>query len=138
MKLSEEIILGGTLMKHSSFYNPFYDLGASVGCALQLAHVARTGASTAAPYTEMLNAHPELDIAGSCPACVKYHQLGVIIAHLNDVHEWSLDAIAEWVAGIERTLPASQPEPAEEQYQFKTIDVNGNVSVSQITKEIKK
>ena len=43
----------------------------------------------------------------SCPkGCKKRLPLGAMILHLNDDHQWTREAIAEWVA-----LPAEEPAP---------------------------
>lgn len=38
---------------------------------------------------------------GLCPACSMDAMVGVVIAHLNDDHRWSRQAIAEWLAPVE-------------------------------------
>ncbi len=65
-----------------------------------------------------------------CPACNRSAQIAQVIAHLNNTgyksmlstecHNWSREAIADWLEGVEyllgvRELPsAEKPEPIEE------------------------
>lgn len=40
-------------------------------------------------------------VAIGCPACELTSQASVVIAHLNDSHEWPREQIADWVATVE-------------------------------------
>lgn len=56
----------------------------------------------------------------------------VSIAHLNDAHKWSREAIAEWVETIETKLEASRMAASERKTEETTSDTSAPVSTRQI------
>lgn len=56
----------------------------------------------------------------NCPACQDRDEVGCIITHLNDVHEWTRDRIADWVATIEPQ--EAQPESVDSEAARAGLD----------------
>lgn len=111
MRLSEAIRLGAMLKPQA-----FGDYSVGVGtCALGAAHEAL--GKNADDESEWW--WPELPRDAICPSCGGMRHsdssfaVGGVIAHLNDVHKWTREQIADWVETIEREQDAkhSQPEP---------------------------
>lgn len=121
MKLSEAIRLGG--MSHPKIIgDPFHfdNNGVIVGtCAVGSALVAigKAGVGNNRAYPSLLREFPWLSNPGYvCPVCgSKSHTLEVIW-HLNDIHDWTRESIADWVTTIEEQMatPGTNTEVAEE------------------------
>jgi len=105
MKLSEAIRLGAMLNPQGFGHNRIYGPdGTKFTCALGAAEEA--GYNFAGILTGPLVFHPPI----KCPACACYFysEVPVMIVHLNDLHRWTREGIADWVATVE---PADDPRP---------------------------
>lgn len=99
MRLSEAIRLGAMIRPQTYFYW-FHDGGScAIGAALEAVGAAvysdcffRTGAPKAWEWSRMTVA---------CPACEQQDQAQEHLRHLNNVHRWTRERIADWVATIE-------------------------------------
>lgn len=91
MKLSEAIRLGAMMGKQA--FGRAYGANGSA-CANGAAMQAVGGYSIWVEW-------PWLRTDVTCPACKLSGTTGVAIAHLNDIHRWTREAIADWVATIE-------------------------------------
>jgi hypothetical protein len=69
------------------------------------------------PEDKLDETWPFLQSSGTCPACQHpYKRTGSVVAHLNDDHGWTREAIADWVATIESECSdsaARSDEPSE-------------------------
>ena len=101
MKFSEAIRLGAVL-KEQGFGSGHYDEGKSCANNAAMDAIGERGCgklSVSFPVTE----EPWVP----CPACGGgpfagfSSKIGGNVAHLNDVHRWSREQIADWVATIE-------------------------------------
>lgn len=103
MKLSEAIRLGAVL-KPQAFGTVFDGRGTCVyGAAFDA--VGELPTYPCIGFTHILAHHPDWSlIDGPCPECA----IQCSPAHLNDVHHWSREAIADWVATIESQEPAAE------------------------------
>lgn len=103
MQLSEAIRLGAMLHPQGFYWSHLKDTNGTViaTCAL--------GAAYDAGY-----AHPfEVATPARCPRCHGSASLSWIVAHLNDTHRWTREAIADWVETVEAsTSPAREVAPA--------------------------
>ena len=72
-----------------------------------------TCALNAAWDTGHRETHRYYPLPASCPICMRYNGLAVVVIHLNDDHKWTREAIAEWVETIER-VNGLWGEPAKE------------------------
>lgn len=115
MRLSEAILLGSTLSKQGFGPEALYqEERCAIGAALQALNVQVHHGSTCFGYAAIHKEYPELkDLRPSCPAghcniALDHGSNAIsVIWHLNDIHEWSRERIAEWVSTIE-------PQPVEE------------------------
>lgn len=110
MKLSEAIRLGSTLgpQIREAYIGPD-----SSSCALGAAILAigKTvkEASDAGTWGKFMSEWSFLEQMVGCPVCHEAStNSGVIGHHLNDMHGWTREAIADWVATIE---PPTQTTP---------------------------
>ncbi len=97
MRLSEAIRLGAML--HPQTYRDYRTRdahGVTGTCAL--------GAAEEAGFPDPMTYLHELRTW--CPGCPANGPLPAVIAHLNDQHRWTREAIADWVETIE---PERQP-----------------------------
>ena len=113
MKLSEAIRLGAMMVPQE--FGPMRETGA---CALQTALLA-VGAlpeGTFSCYRASRKIWPWLERIVSCPICGEGINLGMTtIAHLNDNHLWTREAIADWVATVEpQDIQEEQAKEGEE------------------------
>lgn len=123
MKLSDAIRLGSTLKPKGTGA-----FGNNRTCALGAAAEA---AGIKKDFNELELAFPILGKTGiPCPDCGKVHvwimiirrwgDLSLTITILNDVHGWSRERIAGWVASVEPTEPppSEQPEPEHQEEEL--------------------
>jgi hypothetical protein len=116
MKLSEAIRMNG-MMKPQGFGVASLDevnAPCVVGGALQ--SIGRQAGRWAALEQEWPFV---LEIKHYCPVCLhlphlKPATLELILWHLNDVHRWTREQIAGWVATVEPAEPQEAPAPVEE------------------------
>lgn len=108
MTLSDAIRLGA-MMKPQAFGSLRDESGAT--CAMGAAE----DALGRRPYA-VFPKHPALRAV--CPACAyaptQLNGCLYTIAHLNDAHHWTREAIADWVEAIERQHAPQAPAPATE------------------------
>lgn len=106
MKLSEAIRLGAMLKPQGfgldSVNWPVSEQTCAVGAALH---------AVSSPIgRDLFKVFPIARDLVVCPACNKRAEHGCcIVAHVNDVHRWSREQIADWVESIERTHEAQSP-----------------------------
>ena len=88
LKLSEAIRLGGLL--HPQCFGNYLKTDRQwrivATCALE--------GATRAGY------HDDVDFLltpAECPVCLRIEAVRIIVAHLNDHHRWTREAIADWV-----------------------------------------
>lgn len=111
IRLSEAIRLGA-MLKPQGFGNSSYSLLSANSCAM--------GAAAQAVWQSLFDPFRWIygDDIHSCPDCGGGCHLhprcaAGIIWRLNDIHKWSRERIADWVATIEpRFDPQSTPETA--------------------------
>lgn len=96
MRLSDAMMLGAVLKRHVSRWSH----SNKSGCVLQLA-LAGAGLTE-----ENGNAYwPFVWHETRCPDCGYVSTLNAVIgAHLNDLHKWNIERIADWVRAEENRL----------------------------------
>lgn len=109
MKLSEAIRLGSMLHPQNfgsgrryrnmrgQFSTPAHGM-VDATCALM-------AADEAGYWNIFANEHCET----VCPVCAYANALPQMIAHLNDEHRWTREAIADWVETVEPATPLEAP-----------------------------
>lgn len=105
MRLSEAIRLG-SLLKPQGFGGGSADMSAMKTCAYGAANEA-LGANVIP-----LHVWPWLGQPGICPSCGgggREMLLGIISVHLNDLHRWTREQIADWVETVEPKSPEAAP-----------------------------
>lgn len=115
MKLSDAILLGSTASPQR-FYILCTEDGGS--CALGSAMIA---VGTKA-FADIMLLWPWVTARGDsqCPACdLRCEMVASTIAHLNDIHRWTREAIAEFVASSE----PQEPEACTENEQTEAVEV---------------
>ncbi len=115
MRLSEAIRLGAMLRPHGSNSDSMrWWVDHRPTCALGAAlHAQGIAAISGDGYSEIKKAHSWIDTESAlCPSCPQYIQSPMrVIYHLNDIHKWTRERIADWVATIE---PQEVAEPVVE------------------------
>ncbi len=113
MRLSEAIRLGSMLKPQG--YGQLYAMGKT--CAFGAALDAVGHLSDRAFFgSEWSDLFPEMGNAGRwlCPAChsrdVVLHGISCAVVHLNDVHHWTREGIADW---LDQILPESEESGAK-------------------------
>src|SRR5665213_475370 len=97
MKLSEEMVLGSTMIRHVHHVGNEVEEGCALQCAGTAAGPKRRSSQKRHPWADkILFEYPCECVIASIP--VKAFE---IIMHLNDRHKWSIDEIAQWVASVE-------------------------------------
>lgn len=106
MKLSEAIKLGA--MTGPQVFGNYIEEGGGT-CALGAALRA-----VGEPECLEEEQFPILDQLADCPECgpIIGSRVWDVVAHLNDDHRLTREAIADWVQTIEDAKPALQPEEA--------------------------
>lgn len=103
MRLSEAIRLGA-MLRPQAFGRLRVDGGScALGAAYEAAGILRADGETVALHALMVT-FPLMDQDCGCPVPHCYLQkdeLGEIVAHLNDEHRWTRNAIADFVASCE-------------------------------------
>lgn len=66
------------------------------------------------PFHELAVLFPALTQYADCPfpvlpECREPYQLALLVIHLNDVHRWSREAIADWLDTLEIDLTLKEP-----------------------------
>jgi hypothetical protein len=113
MRLSEEIVLGSTVIKRGLWLRKDED----AGCVLQMAMVAAGEKKDTFCMGSTMRRHRWTLKETSCPECGQKDNCAAIIGiHLNDRHEWSVEEIANWVRSIE---PAETEQLSEDTEWFK-------------------
>jgi hypothetical protein len=108
MRLSEAIRLG-TMLTPQAFRAVFTGDGA---CAWGAALLAVGATRELAVRSAALGRWPwAFLVSVNCPSCGRSRLVCEVIAHLNDDHRWTREAIGGWVAEIEPADPQS-PEDA--------------------------
>lgn len=106
MKLSDAIRLGALLHPQCFGSMTRWRYGGELPSAVGDDEVIGTcalGAAEAAGYGDVFYSG-DADMA--CPECPQWtNGLAQVIAHLNDWHRWSREAIADWVATVEPADP---------------------------------
>ena len=125
MRLSEAIRLGA-LLKPQAFGLMTRDGGTCAwGAALEAAGIRFNCFGTLAPLPDdwkVLSA-----TLTTCPACGdECHVGGIMGGHLNDIHRWTRERIADWVATIER---AESPAAREAEALVSVEVVNDGNSI---------
>lgn len=117
MRLSEKMILGSTLKRHTHQVSV---RGNEEGCALQLAGVLdEQGHWVSYEVMQQFANRP----SSVCPVCNYTGSFFNVIAnHLNDCHQWSIDAIAEWVDQFEPVEIVKQ-EPCPDNTTVDQVEV---------------
>ena len=108
MKLSEAISLGAMLSPQA--FGWFEDTQGR-RCALGAAKAA-VGQSTDYPEWKWANG------GANCPACSAKLPAIQVISHLNDLHQWPRQRIAEWVSTID---PQDETASGENGEDFATV-----------------
>jgi hypothetical protein len=109
MRLSEAIRLGAMLKPQGFGATVMRSRHVETSCTLRAACDALGVDVSEYPYGEMAARYPFLR-GLPCPACggTDGGHTGVyVVFHLNDVHKWTRERIADWVATVE---PQSGPE----------------------------
>jgi hypothetical protein len=110
MKLSEAIRLGAMLRPQGT--DVFFAFGKS--CALGAASEAiGLQQPRFQPYADIVAAFPILaEGSHECPDCGEVKgELGYLVTHLNDIHRWTRECIADRVAAIEDAEAAKAESP---------------------------
>jgi len=114
MKLSEAIRLGAMLHKQG-----FYEWRTRDTVTDEIVATCALGAAGAAGYFDV---HQVPRWIADCPACsVRGAMICSILAHLNDHHQWTREAIADWVATVEPADPVVTTSPVAD-FQFSSVD----------------
>ena len=115
MKYSDAILLGSTWKPQAYGWTRSAD-GATCANGAALDAMGKLGEGERRNYNneELAKLFPV--IVGKCFVCPRCGcSMGIlpnVVAHLNDYHTWTREAIAEWVAKVERdTTPALTPIP---------------------------
>jgi hypothetical protein len=106
MTLSEAIKLGATLRPQAFgglFKTPIHSVEGIGSCALGAAYEATFGKTQPAArqfdvYAALSDQYPLLDAPARCAECGLERTVEGVISHLNDVHFYTREAIAAWVA----------------------------------------
>jgi hypothetical protein len=103
MTLSEAIRLGAMLKPQV-----IGSVGNHGSCALRAAADAvgiEDGSFGQLDYFALAQRWPVLNVMRpACPACSRTATLMCQVYHLNDIHLWKREAIADWVETVERSL----------------------------------
>lgn len=121
MQLSEAIRIGAMLKPQT--FTQFFDESSQGTCALGAAldtigALDLTDIFSPAQNIALNTRWPEVmaTTTDRCPAdrclCGSFRDLFSAVTHLNDVHRWTREAIADWVEGIERTYAPPAHEGA--------------------------
>lgn len=133
MKLSEAIRLGAMLRPQA--YGTYFSFSLSASCAIGAALEARYGLETAKKVIEVEATLPwpdlDLERVVECPAingglmgpCLQMsNAMGSLIAHLNDVHRWTRERIADWVEEQEKLQAQAKESAKAEIRQTESIE----------------
>lgn len=116
MKLSEAIRLGA-MNKPRGFGGASMATRSATWCALgaALGAIGRRVTCDLDGYGAVMHVWPFVSAESSCPACAKPTSVVEIVWHLNDIHDWPREQIADWVETVERRADAESPamEPAK-------------------------
>ena len=96
MKLSEAIRLG-SMIRPQGFYSL---MQGGKSCALGAAIEATLEAGESKSST-VYKIWPWVYTSQYCPVCIMYLSSTQAITHLNDIHRWTRERIADWVETIE-------------------------------------
>lgn len=102
MRLSEAIRLG-SMMKPQGFGTGAVFATVEASCALGAA--ADAAGIMEMRYAGAVDKWPFLSAVDQCPACSERTRRVDLTWHLNDVHRWSREQIADWVQTVEARLP---------------------------------
>jgi hypothetical protein len=107
MRLSEAIRLGAAL-RGQAFgfgYSEFKQRTCAVGAAAEAVGLYKIDAEGRCVQTDVdiFAALPMLKVPTICPLCRYRGATGNVMAHLNDWHRWTREAIADWVV-VEETV----------------------------------
>lgn len=108
MRLSEAIILGASL--HPQDFNVLGKIDhdnvllstCALGAAMEAISLSVVDALVFG-IAPLVDVYPWLRLFGTCPqpSCQHSNHFYSIIAHLNDIHKWTREQIAEWVSTVE-------------------------------------
>jgi hypothetical protein len=118
MKLSEAIRLGAMLLPQASGSIGTMAGSCALGAAADAVGIDRMlddPTLYSDPYADLAKTFPILATKARCPACGRPDKLGRcgLIAELNDIHEWTRERIADWVATIEAQQEQAQTPELE-------------------------
>lgn len=93
LRLSEAIKLG-SMLRPQAFWENFTAIGScAIGAGLEAVGKRWDYATSIWPW---------LNAPQACPECgVEHERGGWVITHLNDIHHWTRERIADWVATVE-------------------------------------
>lgn len=119
MKLSDAIRLG-SMMKPQGFFSGVDSSGGSCAFGAALEAIGRQvgsmvlGVTHVEDWHDLFHGRTLASLPCGCdPSSLTNFVFGAVI-HLNDQHQWTREAIADWVQTIEDAQPALQPAEAAE------------------------
>jgi len=120
MRLNEAIRAGIKLLPKQAFGTWINPIIKDSGCVLAAVHTGLCGKLNGPiTFTVMEETLPELKSANiMCPACGATGYLAGIMIHLNDIHTWTREAIAEW-ADPRPELHVAMPSLTETKVESK-------------------
>lgn len=106
MRYSERMVLESTIRKHV----PGVSTLETEGCALQLAGILdKSGHWSSRKALDFFCTQDKMNIP--CPQCGSIQTLfAVVAAHLNDMHKWNIDQIAEYFDQFEKKEELAREE----------------------------
>lgn len=117
MRLSEAIRLGSMLKPQGFAHYQTNGGSCAFGAAMDACGV-EASLQNGMLDTALEAMFPLSVVQAKCPACETFPwgDAASVIIHLNDDHEWSREAIADWVESVEspETPPAIERTPDEE------------------------
>lgn len=132
LRLSEAIRLGSMLKPQDHEYFRSYEgYSCALGAAADALGVPDRGENDwDFGYHALVCEYPHLAAEARCPACSRLrgawrrwreheYDLGDVITHLNDDHQWSRERIADWVATFESQVSRVLSPGEEEQTEQK-------------------
>lgn len=91
------LIREGCKLRPRQALRSYYERGAA--CAMGAAYLAAGGRPRGDMAEAWVLRMSSLPIA-ACPQCRQRMAIGGLVEHLNDVHEWSREHIADWLEAL--------------------------------------
>lgn len=124
MRLSESIRLG-SMLKPQDYEYFRGDRTCALGAACDALGIPEDKdydyMVSSRDYHKLTNEYPHLHRAARCPACLPIqgfwrrlrrheYDLGDVVVHLNDDHQWTRERIADWVATVEPSSDSGEAD----------------------------